>query len=734
MEKMIRRVPLNWLAMVLVIICGNDAMAQGYIPRVAVPAPTAIEDYKRCDEEMVDVYDTRTFKACLDGQKQARYTAEQFALTNGKLHGYLEGFSYALYHATQANRTHQEEMARGQQALYANGPSMQAGIDAGVAQGLQLGVKLGKTDALALWNNAFSNGKVPRDRSSAYYNGSLPEFNMSIASPYEYYVGRKSVDQILKEDVNKSMQIVAVNIPDNQLYLVGNNQYNVWDLWFDNGKYEVQRYKSGGWIDPNKSFEFWQKYSEQLGQYDVNSYSNLPSLYTDKVAKVTKQVRNPDGTTKTTTVSATVNLKQIFKDGFLESYRYYMHHNFNKGFHEYLKMGAFAGEAVGVQIGKRLAFESGYANAYDQKFWADAQKAFEQSYRNAYTKAFDDVFNDYSNHAKLSILNIVTIGEVNDGILSPGEKVKFRIVLENKGAQNTSGLRLSVAGNVTGTINETIGSMYSFETKTFETGYLLQISNGHDVRENIALDFKLSGTNSNVAVFSSRIDVRNQIEAYGLASVSNIDAVEGVAVVMLPFKNVSTNSAAEISADVLINGQVKGNTYIGTVAGSSEQVASVSIKGLDPLQLLDGIPSQIQMKTNGRKIEDAEGAIVIRSKFPIRDISSIYLSTVSANGYRKVSQQKAETKILSLNSDQTMSIRRSANLYKRNSGATIPGQLILQRTKSPTSDKALNDLAVKMWVLNKKSLPVFLSSKRRYYRKLLDQLTISGSVKRAAKS
>ncbi len=719
----------------LVLITGvfTCTYSQNFIPSVSVPAPTSIEDYERCDQEMVGVYDTRTFKACLDGQEQARYTAEQFALTNGKLHGYLEGFSYAIYYATEANKTNKEEMDRGMQALYANGANMQAGIDAGVSQGIELGAQFGEKDALALWNDAFKNGKVPAAKPSAYYNGQLPEFNLSIASPYDYYVGRKSVDQILREDIDKSLRTIVVNIPDNQLYLVSNSRYNVWDLWFENGVYEVARYKNGGWIDPDKSFEFWKNHSEKLGQYDVNSYSNLPSVYTDKVAKVQKEVKNPDGTTKIITVSATVNLKEIFKDGFLESYRYYMHHNFNKGFHEYLKMGAFAGEAIGIQIGKRIAFENGYASAYDEKFWSDAQKAFEESYLNAYAKAFDKVFNDYSAHARLIITNVETIGEVNDGILSPGEKIKFRITLENHGAKSTTGLKLNVAGNVTGNIDESIGSINYFETKTFETGYIIRISDGHDVRENLQLDFKLRGTNSNEAIYSSRIDIRNQIEAIGSAYYQKLDVVEGNAIIMLPIKNVSTNPASNISVDVMINGQIVGSVHLGTIAGSNEQVAAVTVNNIDPILLLDGVQAVIEMKSNGRKIEDADGSVLVKSPNTNQDIASIFLKSVSNNGYKAVPRQKAESKLLSLNSDQTLMIKRSANLYKKNPGATIPGQLVVQHSKGNSADKALNDLAVKMWLLNKKSLPAFLSSKRRYYRKLLDQLTIGGSVKKAAK-
>ena len=711
-----------------------EANSQNWVPGVNVPVPTSIEDYQRCDQEMVDHFDTRTFKACLDGQKQARYTAEQFALTNGKLHGYLEGFSYALFHATDANKQHAEEMARGKQALLANGPSMQAGIDNGVESGVALGAENGRRDALALWSQAFANGQVPSAASSSYYNDFIPEFYRNLSSPYEYYVGRKSEGQIMREDIDQSLRTVVVNIPDQQVYLVTNHQYNTWDLWFDQGRYEVQRYKSGGWIDPDQSFNFWKKYSEKLGQYDINSYSNLPTEYTDQIAKVEKEVKNPDGTTKTIMVSATVNLREIFKDAFLESYRYYMHHNFNKGFHEYLKMGAFAGEAVGIQVGKRMAYENGYAEAYDNKFWYEAEQAYLKSYQEAYAEAFDRVFNEYAQNAVLSVLHVETIGEVNDGILSPGERVKFKIGLENRGARNTNDVELTVLGDVSGGIAESLGAIRSFETKTFETDYILQIREGHDVSENIHLDFKLDGSNAIGAFYNSRIDIQNQIESIGLAYFQNLEIVDGKATVLLPVKNVSTSLATGISTEVLINGKQAGVAYVGNIEASSELIATVSLSGLDPLALIDGIDAIVHMTLNGTVIDDAEGKVLIKSQNPTQDIAAIYLRAVSNSGRTLVTKEKAESKLLAMNTKQVMSIRSRSNLYKRNPGATIPGQLLLQRSKgNPAADEALNDLAVKMWLLNQKSLPSFLSSKRRYYKKMLDQLTLSGNVKKAAR-
>ncbi|MFY0674701.1 MAG: hypothetical protein JXQ87_14980 [Bacteroidia bacterium] len=720
------------LALIAFSILFFEASSQNWVPGVNVPAPTSIEDYKRCDQEMVGAFDTRTFKACLDGQKQARYTAEQFALTNGKLHGYLEGFSYALFHAAEANKQNADEMARGEQALLANGPDMQTGIDQGVESGMALGAENGERDALALWSQAFADNKAPVGSASTFYTEFVPEFFMDISSPYEYYIGRKSVEDIMREDIDQSLRRVVVNIPDQQVYLVSNYRYNTWDLWFDQGRYEVQRYKSGGWINPDESFNFWKKYSEKLGQYDINSYSNLPIQYTDKVAKVEKEVNNPDGTTKTIMVNATVNLREIFKDAFLESYRYYMNHNFNKGFHEYLKMGAFAGEAVGIQVGKRMAFENGYAQAYDNKFWYDAEQAYLNSYKAAYAQAFDRVYNEYAKNAVLAVLQIETIGEINDGILSPGERVKFKVNLENRGAVNSRTISAIITGDISGSITESLGSLNSFENGSFETDYVLQISESHNVKEHINLDFKFESSNAIAAFCDTKIDIQNQIEATGPARITKLDIVNGTATIVLPIKNVSTRPASNISAEAIVNGSQIGVSNLGEIAGLSQAQATVVLTDLNPLELIDGVDALIYMTTNESFIEDAEGSTVIRSKDVSKDIAAIFLSAFS--GSVLVTSSEVESKLLELNNQEVMSVKNGSNIYKRNPSSTIPGQLIAQRNKgSVVTEKALNDLAIKMWRLNEKSLPSFLSTKRKYYQKLLDELTISGNVKKAAK-
>ena len=712
-----------------------SVLAQSYVPSVQVPTPTSIDDYMRCDELIAPNYDNETFKACLNGQRQARKTAEQFALTNGKLHGYLEGFSYALFKAAQVHNDDAEEVARGRAALDANGSDMQAGLQAGIDKGNKEGSADGKSDALQTWDSAFRSGQLPAGGANSHYSLSVPTYRPDISDPYDRFVGRKTVQDIMRQDIDQGLRNVVVNIQQNMTYLVDRTNYSLWDLWFDNGRYEIERYKNGRWVNPQESFNFWTENTERLGQFDINSYSNLSTSYTDTDHTTPRIITNPDGTTSTVQEPTVVNLKTIFREGFIESYKYYMHHNLQKGFHEYLNLGAAAGETTGVQVGKRIAFENGYASAYNEAFHVEAERTYGQAYSNSYVGTFDSVFNDYATSAKLNITNVEKIGEVDDGIFSPGERVKFVITVENRGGRDASNLNVNVSGDITRSESQELGTLNRLDADTFETDFIAKISEGHDVRQNVRLVLSLTGDNGANDTVDTSIDVRNQIETTGSASLASVNPIEGTARVELPIKNVSTQDAKNITADVKIDGQIVATANLGTIAGGNTRVASIQVTGLNPLKMLEGIRAQIVMKTNGVLIDEAEGSTEIKSRNTTKDIATIFTKVAKGQRVSGVSLDEAQAKLIAMDRLQTSANRKGTNVYKKMPDTTIPGQLVLQKGSSTDSraTEAFNSVAVKMWVNNRKNVPAFLSGKRKAYRKLLDQLTIVGEVKKAAK-
>jgi hypothetical protein len=543
-----------------------------------------------------------------------------------------------------------------------------------------------------------------------------------------------TVQDIMRQDIDQSLRNVLVQIEGNQAYLLDRTNYSLWDLWFDNGRYEIERYKDGRWVNPQESFKFWVD-TAGIRQFDINDYNNLPSQYQDGVHRTTRTITNSDGTTSQITEPTVLSLKQVFKDGFIESYKYYMHHNFNSGFHEYLGLGAGAGEMTGIQVGKRLARQEGYARAFNEAFHVEAERTYGQAYSNSYVGTFDSVFNDYATSAKLNITNVEKIGEVDDGIFSPGERVKFVITVENRGGRDASNLNVNVSGDITRSENQALRNLTALDADTFETDFIAKISEGHDVRQNVRLVLSLTGDNGANDTVDTSIDVRNQIETTGSASLASVNAIEGTARVELPIKNVSTQDAKNITADVKIDGQIVATANLGTIAGGNTRVASIQVTGLNPLKMLEGIRAQIVMKTNGVLIDEAEGSTEIKSRNTTKDIATIFTKVAKGQRVSGVSLDEAQAKLIAMDRLQTSANKKGTNVYKKMPDTTIPGQLVLQKGSSTDSAAAaaFNSVAVKMWVNNRKNLPSFLSGKRKAYRKLLDQLTIVGKVKKAAK-
>jgi hypothetical protein len=562
-----------------------SVFAQRYIPSVSVPAAGSTPGkYRHCEQAYAIGYDVTTFKTCEDAIEEARKIAERFAGTNGKLHGYLEGFSYAIYKAAEANENDPVEVKRGEDALLATMDSdhmeLPSGSEHGQDEGQLDGAADGKSDALSVWQVAFQTGQLPQGNSVDNYSMDVPEYRATESDPYGKYVGRKTVQSIMRNDISPELRELVVQIQESdRIFLLSQRySYNIWDLWFDSGRYEVNRYKNGAWVNANESLDFWHENVKKI----ENAYNRYDHLATNHEVRIV----NEDNTVST----KIVNLKKEFDDSFLASYGYYMHHNWRLKFHEFLPFGATAGETTGVQVGKRIAFENGYATEYNKQYHISAARVYQDAYvlghdgKDGYEGTFDRVFNDYKNNAKLAIAKIEKIGKIDDDIFSRGEEVKFRITIENHGGVSAGNLRLNVTGNVRSSANVKLGSLTALDANTFETDYIAQINQGQDINQDVHLVLSVTSDNNGSISRDTSIDVRNQIEATGRAAVANVNAVSGSATVTLPIKNVTSIDATNLSADLIVGNENVKNLKIGTLAGKESKSCSYSCDKLKSLK------------------------------------------------------------------------------------------------------------------------------------------------------
>lgn len=708
-------------------------LAQSYMPPVSVPNAGSIGVHKYCDQKYVigvtpeNRVSNETVAACKNGQEEARIVAENFAGQNGKLHGYLEGFSYALYKASDATDDDAASVASGRASMTTSaGTQMQAGLQAGIDQGNRLGNPAGQSDALGIWQSAFESGELPAGQSNSHYRlDSIPGYQSDYrdaqgnVNAYEQIVGKLTVQKIMQEDGTlDAVRRLTVGFQSGEvIYLTQDRVYNIWDLWFNDGTYEVNRYKNGAWINNTESLKFWKDHYKDIAQY--NTYDHLETNHQYQIV------------VGGAIVNKTANLKTEFNEGFLSSYTYYMHHNFRQKFHEFVGLGAVNGETTGIQVGKRIAFQNGLALEFNEQFDEKAQSTYRDAYVSAYTTKFDNKFYEYADNAKINIAGSVeVIGEDDDGIIQPGEKIKLKLTLQNKGGKDASGLKINITGDIKGSAGQALATLSKLDANTYETGFIAQIKEGHDVNRDAQINVALSGDNGASASTRAGVDIQNQVEPKGEALSSNIDTLNGTAVVTLPIQNISEVDTQDLTAEVVIGATVVGTETLGKLVAGERRTVSVRLSNLKPIAMISGLSAEIVIKADGKRIGGTTKNTTVKSANSTKDITKIFATIAKGQRVSNVTAEEAKAELLRLDSKQTRANKKGSNVYKKNSSTTIPGLLV---DLKGSNEEAYNDIAVAMWNKNRKNLPAFLSGKRKAYRKLLDQLTIVGKVKKAAK-
>ena len=98
---------------------------------------------------------------------------------------------------------------------------------------------------------------------------------------------------------------------------------------------------------------------------------------------------------------------------------YYAQYYFSHGFYRALGEGQLQWELVGVESGKRMAYQKGMIETFNAKFKESSGQAFLSAYERTCRASFMSTFDDYANHAKLDIDFTCVIGSDYDDILQP---------------------------------------------------------------------------------------------------------------------------------------------------------------------------------------------------------------------------------------------------------------------------------------------------------------------------
>jgi hypothetical protein len=652
----------------------------------------------------------REAMACNFGVEEARRMAMRYGGGYGRMHGYLRGFSWGLYR--MSNLTANDASAMNQGALAVNG--MGSYINSGVQLGQQQGEKQGRDAGFNMAVNRFV---------SAVDTGRFPssQFNMPLASyagednGYERYVdrnGARSPQQILREDLghmNSSMR--AYDNLDN-VFIDNVPRISLWDAWHADGIY---RFETGQWLDADLALKVWLK--RPIDTKSRFNELNKPPLTEPVLDREGKPIIE-NGAPKT----RNIDLQQVFKSAFVNAYRHYAQYYCSHELYRALDEGQMQGELVGIELGKRIAYQKGLIEAFNAKFKESSRQAFRSAYENAFQSSFTTTFNDYADNAKLDIEFTDVIGREDDGIIQPGEAVAVSFKVRNSGGRATS-IRATLGGDVIEPQLLALGNMPALATKEFKTSAIAAINpNLH------------TGTNANLLLKVNDKEiphaekVMTPIQIAGQRNV--VETRTGAARAFIAVQNITTlRSAGNVKVALALHGKTL-ERILGMAEAGQIKEAEFDISALDPLDLIKGIDAQIQVTMGDRFMSD--GRLKLISADVKLELAAYFDQLIKGQGLvpstiRLEDRIAAVRKMIADKNLAEVSEDIKGNPWKDNGLSTMLGLLVhnLKSMDQPSAAKKIYaKLGQDLWEHRKKLGQVlfFKSGNRKQYESLCKEL------------
>ncbi|MGK5086098.1 hypothetical protein WDW86_00935 [Bdellovibrionota bacterium FG-2] len=671
--------------------------------------------YAECDQYLNAT--ARQYAACEFGRDEAERMATRFAGGNGRIEGYLRGFSWGLYKMTKAYQNDATEMKAGEKLVDGMGQYMAAGIQAGQQAGTSQGATRGKSDAISRFTSVVDTGKNP-DATVR-----IPETSYEGEdNGYQKYVGSvPTADEIMKKDIDVGQ--LKVYDDWDALYLGEKQPLNAWDLWFSDGTYVFEKAK---WYDKDLAFKVWnERPIDTRPKFD--NLNNPPLL----IDPATGQPTNDQLAGKQ------VDLKTIFLSAFKNSYAWYVNYYFAKTFNENIDMGQLAGEMVGTQVGKRLAANTGLVGAFNKKFKESSTLSFRDSFVSAYTGYFNSNFQDYLNNPKLSISFDSVVGAENDGILQPGEIISAKFSVQNIGGVGTP-----LEAYLTGDVIE--GSTLTFniarlKSAAFTATQVAKIDPRLQPREKAKLVLHVNGLQDDLSETVQRFVEMSE-------SSLRLDVSKGAGEITTAVQNVSTvRTPGKVEATLRLNGKVAAVQELGFIAHGDTAETVLSFSGIDPLFLIDGssLEAKVTITMEGAMMDSRE--VSIRAQDPDASLANYFNKLINGSGMvpagtsREDRVAEVRTRIVSINKSETQAYHKlaAARIYRDNPSSTMLGKVLEEfksNAQNQASRKAYDGLAKEMFTARKNFnrwfgvIWMFKSAGRKAYEKLCEELSLTGKL------
>ncbi len=686
MRRMKNHSPLS--IAILTLLFAQQVFAQsvtysGYYngPRVDVNfIQTPPAQYQECREKYINST-ARIYSACSFGVDEARRMAERFGGGKGRIEGYLRGFSWGLYSSVQSNRSNADAMSLGA-ALNAD---LLGRIDRASQEGSSRGKNAGETrgasEARKRFTSALDSGMSPIEEI-----GAIPPsaFSSRYSDPYSSLIGKpQSLEDMLKQPVEDLSQIRVYDSYDS-VFLGDVPRFNLFDYYFSDGTY---RFEMARWVEPQAAIQQWLN-------RPIDTKPQYEALGTDTVQVTVQNPKPGEPATRT----ETIQLKEIFRKSFVNAYGWYVNYYFSQNFYTQLDLGQRVGESIGKQVGLRYARESGQVKSFNEKFQRDERAAYEAVFTNAYRNGFLNTFRDYASNPKPEVDGFDIIGELDDGILQPGERIAVAFRIKNYGKIATSGS--AYLEGVQNPLSSKEIQIPALSSTLVRTDYIGTISTSVQNSANLNIGLTVSGKGFGAFTVLQNARVMRQVTP--LAIEIKTLAPTGQAIVSYSVKNHSRlNSSASVR--VVLRDSL-GRTLeenLGLIGGNQTATAQFQLDGYSPLDLIrgSGIIVRGQMFLGDLVVGELGGTVI--SQDPVADLARAF-AIQSQDATRSDLVRALQTELVDRITGETANIERKG--YERQGDSTYLQQTLnayRSRTQNALARESYASLARALWPARK---------------------------------
>ncbi len=634
-------------------------------------------------------------KVCQFATAEALRMADVFAGQEGRIEGYHRGYAWGLNQGIDKNISNVGQMRRGASELRFYEHKLALADELGIDKAEKDATPLAAQEVRSRFNRAIDSGSMPTDQfqvPQSYYDGEKNAF--------ERFVGKvPTVQEVIRRDRYNSHLIVYNNF-DRTYRDAPPVRRRVVDMYSNDGVYRpvFNRYDT-----PDEILRLWLNRR-------IDAYTRYDRLNNGAPT-------NPDGTLVT-------NFQDLFQSIFTKAYMHQARYSFSRNFNEAIDLGFWHGEDTGLEVGAEVARARGLQNAFDQEFRIRSVNTYKDQFHRSFADSFVASYQDYRNNAKLSIELIELIGEDNDGIIQPGEKLSMKFKVLNAGGKG-SDLRIQAQGDIVNGSTE-LKSIAALKSGVITTGLIATIDPrlGNRARANVVL---------NVNGMTDSIGTNVSFLVQLTAQSASLNALKGSALINVTAENVATVSTPRaVKALIKINGKTFEATGTTLEPGQVQKLV-IDVQGLDPYSLItSNISGNLELKLGDQQIESRN--VRLQSNNSTNDSIEYFDLLANSKGVipagigAGTQTQKVLEYVASINDIETTrnSGRGGSNMYKKDASSTIVGKVRDTKQNREQTQEAKGHYArlgnILMKAKEKFKSFLGVSPKRKHYVKIVEEI------------